>query len=155
MYADNNLIVAGGVSAAGVVTAQTPATSGSTLSTNTIDLGQNRDPGEGFDLFLRAQTLTAYLGLTSLEIQAVTADDAGLSTNLTVIGTTGAIPLASLTVGSRFVCELNPRIGSKGQRYLGARFVVVGTSTAGASFVDFGIEIQDGQKFYPNGFALL
>lgn len=154
MYTDNNLIAAGGVSALGAVTFQTPATTGSTLSTNVIDLGTNRDISEGLDLFLRAQTGAAYTGLTSLEIQAVTADDAALSVNVTVLTSTGAIPLALLTAGSRFAASLNPRIGSKGQRYLGARFVVVGTSTAGSSFVDFGAEIQDGQKFYPSGFSI-
>ncbi len=154
-YVDSNLSVSGGVTAAGVITYQTPATTGSTLSTNTVDLGTARDIGEGKDTFLRAQIGVAFLGLTSLEIQAIAADDAALTSNVTVIGSTGAIPLASLTLGARFVAQTNPRIGSKGQRYLGARFVVVGTSTAGQAFVDFGLEIQDGQKFYPNGFGIL
>lgn len=155
MYTDNNLIVAGGVSAAGVVTYQTPATTGSTLSTNTVDLGVARDIGEGEDLFLRAQVGAAFTGATSIEFQAIVADDAALTSNVTVIGTSAAIPIASLTAGSRFAAQLNPRIGSKSQRYLGARFVVVGTSTAGSAFVDFGNGIQDGQKSYPGGFAVL
>ncbi len=154
-YVDNNLVVAGGVTAAGVITYQTPATTSITLSTNAIDLGVGRDLGEGKDLFIRSQIGAAFTGLTSLEIQAITADDAALTTNVTIVGTTGPIPLASLTAGARFAADLNPRIGSKGQRYLGARFSVVGTSTAGTAFVDFGVEIQDGQKFYPNGFAIL
>ncbi len=157
MYIDNNLVVAGGVSAAGTITYQTPAVTinAVTLSTNTVDLGIARDMGEGCELFLRAQIGTAFAGLTTLEIQAITADDAALTTNVTVISSTGAIPLASLVAGSRFAASLNPRLTSKGQRYLGARFVVAGTGSAGTAFVDFGEQVQDGQKFYPNGFATL
>ena len=155
MYIDNSLIVSGGISSTGAVTYQTPATTGSTLSTNTIDLGTNRDLGEGYELDLRVLVGTAFAGATSIEFQAITADDAGLTTNALLLATTGPIPVASLVAGARFVSDINPRIGSKGQRYLGARVVVVGTSTAGTCFIDFGIEVQDGQKFYPNGFALL
>jgi hypothetical protein len=46
-------------------------------------------------------------------------------------------------------------IGSKGQRYLGLRYISVGTTTAGSVFGDLGAEIQDGQKFYAGGFAVL
>ena len=156
MYVDNNLVVSGAVSAAGAVSGQTVTGTGNVLSTNTIDLGVARDIGEGNDrLKLRAEVLTAFAGATSVEMQAIVADDAALSSNVTVIGTTGAIPLASLTAGARFAVELNPRIGSKSQRYLGVRYVIVGTGSAGAVFADFGAEYQDGQKFYPNGFAVL
>ena len=157
MYVDNNLVVSGAISAAGAVSVQTvTGTNTSVLSTNTIDLLQARDMGEGNDLLkLRAEVLTAFAGATSVEIQAIVADDAALSSNVTVIGSSGAIPLASLTLGARFAVELNPRIGSKGQRYLGARYVIVGAGSAGAVFTDFGSEYQDGQKFYPNGFAVL
>lgn len=156
MYVDNLLVVSGAVSAAGVVSGQTVTGTGNVLSTNTIDLLQARDIGEGNDLLkLRAEVLTAFAGATSVEFQAIIADDAGLTTNVTVIGTTGAIPLAQLTAGARFAAELSPRLGNKGQRYLGGRFVIVGTSSAGAAFVDFGAEYQDGQKFYPSGFAVL
>jgi hypothetical protein len=72
-----------------------------------------------------------------------------------VIGTTGAIAVASLTAGARFACAINPRLASKGQRYIGARYVTVGATTAHTVFADIGIEIQDGAKFYANGFAVL
>lgn len=156
MYVDNNLVLSGGVSAAGAISSQTvTGTNTSVLSTNTVDLSQVRDIGEGTEVLIRSQVMTAVVGATSIEIQAITADDAGLTTNVTVIGSTGAIPVASLTAGARFVAELNPRIASKGQRYIGARYVIVGAGSAGAFFTDFGLEVQDGQKFYPNGFAVL
>lgn len=157
MYVDNNLIVSGAVSAAGAVSGQTvTGTDTSVLSTNTVDLGVARDLGEGIDMpVLRTQVMTSFAGATSVEIQAIVADNAALSTNVTVIGSSGAIPLASLTAGARFVIDLNPRIGSKGKQYLGARYVIVGAGTAGAVFSDFGLEVQDGQKAYPSGFAVL
>lgn len=156
MYMDNNLLVSGSVSAAGVVAGQTVFSAGSSvLSTNTIDLGIARDMGEGKDLYGRFEYTVAGVGGTSIEHQIIVADDAGLSTNVTVIGTTGAIPVASLTIGARFACEINPRLASKGQRYMGARYVSVGTTTAGTVMGDVGVEVQDGQKFYPVGFAVL
>lgn len=155
MYVDNNLMLSGSVSASGVVSGQTvTGTNTSVTSTNVVDLGQNRDLGEGSDLFGRFQVTTAQAGATSVEMQIVVADDAAISTNVTVIGTTGAVATASLTAGARFACSLNPRLGSRGQRYMAARYVIVGTSTAGAFTADVGMEVQD-FKTYPVGFAVL
>jgi hypothetical protein len=135
----------------------------SVLSTNTVDLatggtpsGQVRDIGAGSDfIFGRFEVTTAFAGGTSAEFQIITADDAALTTNVKVIGTTGAIPVAQLTSTARFACQINPVIGSKGQRYVGARTVNVGNNTAGSIYADLGAEIQDGQKFYPVGFSVL
>lgn len=155
MYVDNNLMVSGSISGS-TVTGQNVFSAGtSVLSTNTIDLLQNRDIGEGWDVFGRFQVTTAAAGGTSIEMQIIVADDAALSSNVTVVGTTGAIPVASLVAGARFACAINPRIANKGQRYMGARYTSVGTTTACAVVGDVGAEIQDGQKFYPSGFAVL
>ena len=154
MYVDNNLVVSGSA-AAGVVAGQNIFSAGtSVLSTNTIDLGVTRDLGSGEDLYGRFEYTIAAVGGTSIEHQVITADDAALTTNVFVVGTTGPIPVASLTLGARFACEINPRIGSKGQRYIGARYISVGTTTAGAVVGDIGAEIQDGQKFYNSGFSV-
>lgn len=156
MYVDNNLVVSGAVSAAGVVSGQTGYSAGaSVLSTNSVDLGSKRDIGEGQDLYGRFEVTIAGAGGTSIECQIIAADDAALTTSVAVLGTTGAIPIASLTLASRFSCAINPKLASKGQRYVGARYVSVGTTTAGSFFADIGAEIQDGQKFYPSGFAVL
>ena len=99
---------------------------------------------------------TGFTGLTALTIEAIVADDAALTTNVTVIGSAGAVPVASLTTpGQRVVLGLNPRIASKGQRYLGVRYTPTGTGTAGALIAELGTDIADGQKFYPVGFAVL
>lgn len=157
MLQDARLLLSGSISSVdNSITGQTvTGTNTSVLSTNTVDLSQTRDIGEGFDTFGRFQVATAAAGGTSMEFQVVVADDAALTTNVTVIGTTGAIVLASLTAGARFACDINPRIASKGQRYLGLRYVIVGTMSAGAYVGDVGAEIQDGQKFHASGFAIL
>jgi hypothetical protein len=154
MITDNNLILSGSW-ANGTWTPQTVTGASAVLSTNTVDLSQARDIGEGAELNLRVGVPTAFTGLTALTMEIIVADDAALTTNVTVIGSSGAIPVASLTAGSRFAVGANPRIASKGQRYLGARFTPTGTGTAGAVIAELGTEIQDGQKFYPAGFAVL
>ncbi|CAB4133174.1 hypothetical protein UFOVP140_50 [uncultured Caudovirales phage] len=154
MIIDNFLTLSGSW-ASGVWTPQTVTGASAVLSTNTIDLSQNRDMGEGTELNLRVGVPTAFTGLTALTMEIIVADDAALTSNVTVIGSSGAIPVASLTAGSRFVVGANPRIGSKGQRYLGARYTPTGTGTAGALIAELGTDIADGQKFYPVGFAVL
>ena len=155
MITDNFLTLSGSW-AGGTWTPQTVTGSSAVLSTNTVDLLQNRDIGEGTELNLRVGVPTAFTGLTALTIEVVVADDAALTTNLTVIGSSGAIPVASLIASSRFAVGLNPRIGSKGQRYLGVRYTPTGTGTAGALIAEIGdTTVADGQKFYPVGFAVL
>lgn len=155
MFLDNNLLLSGSASGSTVSGQAIFSAGSSVLSTNTVDLGVARDIGEGADLFGRFVYTVAAVGGTSIEHQIITADDAALTTNVTVIASTGPIAVASLTVGARFACELNPRIGSKGQRYIGARYISVGATTAGSVLGDVGVEIQDGQKFYPSGFSVL
>jgi hypothetical protein len=166
-YVDNNLVLGGSIAYSGgtvTITGQSiVGTNTSVLSTNVIDLasggipsGQTRDMGSGADYdYLRTIVTTAFAGATSVEFQAIQHDDTAQSTNVTVVGTTGAVLLANLTLGARLVAQINPRIGSKGQRYMSGRFVIVGAGSAGTAFVDIGAEFQDGQKFYPNGFAVL
>lgn len=156
MYVDNNLLLSGAVSSTGAVSGQTvTGTDTSVLSTNTIDLSIARDIGQGGDLYGRFEVMTAASGGTSVEMQIIATDAANLTGNVTVIGTTGAIAVASLAAGARFACALNPRLASKGQRYLGARYVTVGAVAAGAYMADIGLELQDGGKFYASGIAVL
>lgn len=155
MYVDNTLIVSGGVSSTGTVTYQTVTGSSAVLSTNSIDLTQNRDIGEGSSIAARFLVGTAFAGLTALDLEVITADDAALSTNVTSIGAIKSVPVASLAAGARFAVEVSPRIGSKGQEFIGIRYTPTGTGTAGTVFADFGIEIQDtAGKSYPNGFSV-
>ena len=162
MYVDAFAALSGSITGNTVTPQATFASTASVLSTNTMDLsaglpaGSTRDIGEGNDMAKgRVQVVAAFTGGTSAEFQLITADDAALTTNVYVVGTTGAIPVASLTANSRWEIEINARIGSKGQRYLGGRTVNVGANTTGTIYMDVGPDIQDGQKFYTNGFAVL
>lgn len=155
MMIDNYLTLSGSW-ANGAWTGQTITGATAVLSANTVDLLQNRDIGEGAEVNLRVGVQTAFAGLTSLLIEVIVADDAALSTNVTTIGSSGQIAVASLVAGARFVITTNPRIGSKGQRYLGVRYTPTGTGTAGALIAELGDStVADGQKFYPVGFAVL
>jgi hypothetical protein len=154
MIVDALLAVSGSITGNTLTGQNVFATNANVTSTNTVDLSQNRDIGEGQDLYGRVEVTTAAAGGTSVEFQYIVADDAALTTNVTVIGTTGAIVVASLTAGARFACKLNPRLGSLSQRYLGMRAVNVGANTAGAVYADIGVEIAD-NKVYASGFTVL
>lgn len=154
MFADGLLAVAGSISG-NTVSGQALNGNGTTVvSTNTIDLNTARDIGEGEDLYEHVEITVAFTGGTSAEFQIIESASANLSSP-TVIGTTGPIPVASLTLGARFAARLNVQLASLGQRYLGIQCVNVGNNTAGSAFVDFGPGIQDGQKMYASGFSVL
>ena len=154
-YQDALTLLAGTVSGSTITGQTATGTDTSVLSTNAIDLGAARDIGEGNDdLYLRAFNTVAASGGTSVEFQAIASDAANGTGNVQVIATTGAIPVASVSLNSRFAARINPRMASKGQRYVTGRFVFVGAVAAGAYVMDLGEGIQDGQKFYPSGFTV-
>lgn len=156
MIVDRLLTLSGVHTTAGTITPQTvTGTNTSVLSTDAIDLSQNRDIAQGQDLYARIQVIAAATGGTSVDFQIIVADDAATTTNVTVIGSSGAIPIASLTAGARLAVAFNLRLRSLGQRYLALRYVIVGAMTTGSYIGDIGVEIQDGQKFYPSGYAIL
>lgn len=126
------------------------------ISTNAVDLGTARDIGEGAsELLARVQVNTTFTGLTALTMEVIASSDAASTTNVVVIGSSGAVPVASLVAGARFAIELNPLIASKGQRYVAIRYTPTGVGTGGAVTADLGAEIQDGQKFYATGIAVI
>jgi hypothetical protein len=161
MILDRNLIVSGsvgGTALAPALTGQTVTGASAVVSTDTIDLSVARDIGAGDGKpKARLQVTTTFTGLTALRADVIVADNAALSTNVTVIGSTGDIPVADLAAGRAFVAELNARLipPNLGRRYLGIRYTPTGTGTAGAIFADFGWETQDGRKNHPSGFAVL
>ena len=125
------------------------------VSTDTVDLSIARDMGEGGDLFMNFAMTEAFAGGTSTNFEIIIADNAALSSNVVVIGASGAIVTASLTLGTNVAVRLNPQIASLGKRYLGARYTVSGTNTAGKVVADIVTDIQDGKKFYASGFAVV
>jgi len=160
MLQDSKLLVSGAISATdNTITAQIVTGTGNVISTNVIDLsagtGLARDIGEGNPVIARAVVVAAQAGGTSVEIQIVSADSSDLiTTGVTVLASSGAIATATLAVGYALNVILPPRVGSVGQRYLGIRYVIAGTSTAGSFITDFGLEVQDSKKFYPSGFSI-
>jgi hypothetical protein len=125
------------------------------VSTDTVDLSVARDMGEGGDLYMNFAMTEAFAGGTSTNFEVIIADNAALSSNVVVIGASGAIVTASLPLGTNVAVRLNPQIASLGTRYLGARYTVSGTNTAGKVTADIVMDVQDGKKFYASGFTVV
>ena len=157
MILDNLLVVSGTIPATGVATGQAalPVSGTPVVSTDTIDLSVARDIGEGADLFMNFTCVAAYNTLTSLTFEIIGATNAALSSGVTVIGSSGPVPLASLTANAQFSVRFNPQLLSTGQRYIGARYTTVGsTPTTGSVCAYVVMDIQDGRKFYASGFSV-
>ena len=123
------------------------------VSTNTVDLGTARDIGEGTPLYMNFAVTEALANGTSVTFEVITSASANLGTP-TVIGSSTVLATAALTLGKNIVVRLNPDIAGKGQRYLGARYTVVGTMNAGKVTADVVETIGDGQKYYASGFTV-
>jgi len=115
---------------------------------------QNRDIGEGDDLYLAITVATTFVGVgASMTFNVFTATDTG-TTGRIVVGTSGAVPITNLKAGQQLYVRINPVIGV-GQRYLTADAVTSGASTtAGAIFGDIVTDIADSKKFYGSGFVV-
>jgi hypothetical protein len=99
--------------------------------------------------------VAAYNTLTSLTFEVIGATNAALTTGVTVLGSSGAVALASLTANATFVVRINPALYSTGTRYLGARYSTVGTTPTTGSVCAYIVQdIQDGKKFYTSGFTV-
>lgn len=139
MLIDNNLTFSGSWSA-GTWTAQDVKGNGTTVvSTNVLDTnpsgtgaGANQpiDLGAGEPLYIVSDVTVAAAGGTSVEIQYVEADDTGLSTNATVLASSGAIPVASLPIGAQVVIAVPRASQYATRRYVGIKYVNVGNNTA-------------------------
>jgi hypothetical protein len=120
------------------------------VSTDKADLSVARDVAEGEPLFVNFAIGAAFTGGTSTAFEVVVADDAALTSNVTIIGSSGALLTAALTAGKTIAVALNPLVGSLGKRY-----TVVGANTAGTVTADLTDGVQDGLKFYAGGFSVI
>ncbi len=163
MYTDAFLQLSGAITQTGsgtgvqtVVTGQTvTGTDTSVLSTNNIDLLTARDIGKGEPLNVDIDVITAASGGTSVEVQFVEADNAALSSNLKVLGSTGAIPVATLVAGARLSMRVPRCDPNAAKRYLGLRYVTVGAVAAGAYFATIVKDLADVPVYYPSGITVL
>lgn len=132
------------------------AVTATAVSTDTIDLSVARDIGEGHDLYMNFNVNEAFATGTSTNFEIIVADNAALSSNVVVVGASGAIATADLVLGKQIAVRINPQVGSLGKQYLGARYTVAGSNnTAGKVTADVVETIQDGKKFYRSGFTVL
>lgn len=125
------------------------------VSTDTIDLSVARDMGEGGEITMNFAITEAFAGGTSTKFEVIIADNAALSSNVVVVGSSDAVVTADLTLGKNVAVRINPLIGSTGKRYMGARYTVSGTNSAGKVTADIVEAIQDGKKFYASGFSVV
>jgi hypothetical protein len=124
------------------------------VSTDTIDLSVARDMGEGGDLIMHFAVTAALTGGTSVKFEVIGATNAALSSGVVVLGSSDAVVTADLVAGKTIAVRLNPQIASTGQRYLGARYTISGTYSAGTVTADIVLDVQDGKKFYASGFSV-
>jgi hypothetical protein len=132
----------------------------SAVSTNTIDLSQNRDLGPGGDLyavFTVDETATA-AGDATVNLQVISSAAADLSSP-TVLSDSGAIAKTELTAGRKPIalCINSAILNAQpiGQRYLGVQYTVAtGPLTAGkfsATITDSDVSVG---KHYASGFSV-
>nr|WP_198983061.1 hypothetical protein [Herbaspirillum sp. ASV7] len=128
------------------------ASGATTTSTNTIDLVNARDIGDGGDsvanLTVVFMITTAFTGGTSVNFQIQGSSD---NVTWTTYSETGAIAVAGLTVGQRFslpMPSVNPDTGVA-PRYLRTAYVNVGANTTGAVLAWLGT--PDDNRYYKPG----
>jgi len=134
------------------------AVTATAVSTSSVDLQVARDIGEGDRLYVdfRVSTTATAAGAATVAFEIVTADDAALTTNVTVLQQSAPVAVASLVAGYRTALVIPPQIGSVGRRYIGAQFVVAtGPLTAGNFDARIVKDIEDGLKpAYASGFSV-
>lgn len=91
---------------------------------------------------LLVQATETFTGLTSLQVSLETADDAGLTTNAEVLVQSGVVLAADLVAGWKPGWQQMP-VGNLRQ-FIGLRYTVAGTATAGAITAGFTMGIDAG-----------
>ena len=113
--------------------------SGTIVTSGSLKLSDSssylRDLGAGQPVAARFYIDTAITGTTSVEFQLVLASDTGLSSNVLLLASSGAVLSADLTTGAYFdvgVPSVPPTLGDGLLRqHLGGRLVIVGTAGDG------------------------
>ncbi|WP_443696438.1 Bbp16 family capsid cement protein [Pseudomonas sp.] len=131
-------------------------------STNVIDLAgvgvgnTARDLGQGNSLEIMIEVIQAFAGGTSMQVQLVCADDAGISVNVTTIVIDGAVPLANLTAGALLPLHWDRVAPFIARRYIALQYIILGTMTAGSvnSFVVTSVQDKGNNTLFNSGFSV-
>lgn len=165
MIIDNYLTLSGAW-AAGVWTPQLVTATGNTLSTNVIDLAatkqaQAADFGQGEPLECEISIVNSITsaGAATVQFQLVTADDAAITVNPTIVVQTDAIPKASLLAGVVVPLHLDRAAPYVPRRYLALRYVVgtaVLTNGTGQFIANLVKSLQDvgNSTIFQSGFVI-
>ena len=126
------------------------AVTSTAISDNVIDLGLpgtpyraqgplNQDIGKGTKIPVLIQVVEDFAGATSVEITIECAANADLSGDKNVVYTE-VVPVADLVAGKQTFAQVLPT--GLTERYLGLRYTVSGTATAGAitAGITFGVQ---------------
>ena len=158
MILDNNAIFSGSISG-NTVTGQAVGAggAGTVTSSNVYDLQTARDIFKGDNLVIPIEVTASFAGGTSMQAQLVQADDAAISTNVNVLSSTGATPIADLAAGARLVLEGGRVDPYSNRRYLAVQYVIVGVMSAGSVFASLQPNqgISDVPENYTSGFSVL
>jgi hypothetical protein len=131
--------------------AQAVTATGSTPSTNTVDLGVARDISGAVSgpLYLLCEVVTPFTsgGSATLQVQVQTSPD---NATWSTVDQSDAIPAAALVQGYKF---LPNKLGGATSRYVRLNYVV-GTAVMTAGAVTAGlVPSLDVQPAYPRGYA--
>jgi hypothetical protein len=136
---------------------------GTYTSTNVIDLAgvgtgnTGRDIGAGQELEIAVEVTTTFTGGTSLQVQLVCADDAGISANVTPIVLSPVMLTAALVAGQQLILHVDrAALANVARRYLALQYVIVGTMTAGAvsAFITRNVQDKGNNTIFNSGFAV-
>ena len=155
MYVDSQTLVSGSINSSNVLSGQNITGTGQLQSNNAIDLTRPRNIALGTTLYMNWQVQEAVVGATNVEVQIIAADNSALTTNVQVLGSTGNIAVAGLTPGVRGSLAASVRTADIGRRYVGARYAISGTATAGRILAHINHEATDGLVHYPAGAQIL
>lgn len=138
---------------------QDAPTTGTTVSSKSLDLGVARDIGEGERIYMLINIVAAMTsgGANTTDFQLIEADNADLTGNVKVLASTTPQAVATLTAGKQFVLPFPPQLNSKGQRYIGARTVIAAADLTGGTYSARIVkDIEDGGagKAYTSGFLV-
>jgi hypothetical protein len=155
MITDALLVLSGSNTPGAAIDGQA-LTTGNILSTDKISLATvttatsngTREIGSGMELYVLFTVTEAFVGGTSVDFTLVTDDNASISSP-TTIASTGTILTAALAAGRQYVIRIPNVVGSIGEQFLAARYVISGTYSAGKVLTQVVLNLQDGKKFYP------